>query len=234
MSRFVDLPFVLSNGDGQAGQLDQPVILYLTIAVSANATSHPILPINATNAIATEVDASPLEQATKRTMAEDSIEATPFVVATAPEHLSPPTDHVPIETSIPILPVPDFRVAMSPAEDSLRDADDATKAINLPSRWEGAVARIKWVMDTVSPAAEVRHSAMSFYLMLNRADFRSQLHPYAKMACSLLFAIPKVRRFALLSKGNADAILIWMLDARRTVSKRRQRQNATCSHARCV
>ena len=42
------------------------------------------------------------------------------------------------------------------------------------------------------------------------------------MACSLLLAIPKVRRFLLLPEGNADvmsidAILIWMLDAPRTV-----------------
>ncbi len=229
MSRFAEVPFVLSNGDGQAGQSDQPVILYLTIAVSANATSHPILPINPTNAVATKVDVSPMEQATKPTMTQDPTETTPFVVATAPEPLSTPTEH--IETSIPIPPVPDVRAAMSPAENALRDAEEATKAINLPSTWEGAVARIKWVMDTVSPAAEVRHSTMSFYLMLDRADFCSQLHPYAKIACGLLLAIPKVRRFALLSKGNADVMLIWTLDTRRTVSKRRQRPNATCSHA---
>ncbi len=121
-----------------------------------------------------------MEQATKPIMAQDSIGTTPFVVATAPEPLSPPTDHVPIETSTLIPPVPDVRAAMSPAENALRNAGEATKAIDLPSTWEGAVARIKWVMDTVSPAAEVRH-AMSFYLVLNRADFGSQLHPYAKM-----------------------------------------------------
>ncbi len=195
MSRFVEVSFVLSNGDGQAGQSVQPVILYLTIAVSPSATSHPISPINPTNAIATEINASPMEQATKSTMAQDSIETAPLVVATIPDPLSPSTDHVPIETSIPI-PVPDVRAAVSPAENALHDADEATKAINLSSTWEGTVARIKWVMDTVSPAAEVRHSAMSFYLMLGRADFRSQLHPYAKMACGLLLAIPKVDRFA--------------------------------------
>ena len=154
-------------------------------------TSHPILPLNATNAIATEVDVSPAEQATKPTMAQGTIGTAPLVVATAPEPLSPPTDHVPIETSTPIPPVPDVRAAMSPAENALHDADVVAKAINLPSTWEGAVARIKWVMDTVSPAAEVRHSIMS--PMLDRADFRSQLHPYAKMACGLLLAIPKVR-----------------------------------------
>ena len=155
MSRFVEFPFVLRNGDGQAGQSDQPVILYLTIAVSAKATSHPILPYNPTNAIATEVDVSPMEQATKTTMGQDLTETTPFVVATAPEHLSPPTDHVPIETSIPILPVPDFRVAMSPAE-KLHDADKAMTTINLLQTWEGVLGRVKWVMDAVSPVAEVR------------------------------------------------------------------------------
>src|SRR6266702_1448280 len=213
MSRFVDVAFVLSNGNGQAGRSVQPVILYLTITVSANATSHPILPINPNNTIATEVDVLPMEQAAKPTMAQDSIETSPSVVATVPEPLSPPTDPVPIETNTPIPPVPNVRVAMSPVENALHDADEATKAIDLPSTWEGAVARIKWVMDTVSPVAEVRHSAKSFCLMLDRADFRSQLHPYAKMACGLLLAIPKVHRFALLSKGNGDAdvMLIWML-----------------------
>ncbi|SRR6266702_5142760 len=109
MSPYVDVAFVFSNGDGQAGQSVQPVILYLTIDVSADATSHPILPINATNAIATKVD-------------------------------------------------------VSPAENALHDADEATKAISLPSTWEGAIARIKWVMDTLSPAAEVRHSAFTLCL----------------------------------------------------------------------
>src|SRR6266571_3715589 len=184
MSRFVDVPFVLNNGDGQAGQSDQPVILYLTITVSANATSYPILPINATNAIATDVHVSSMEkameQATKPTMAQDFIETTPFAVATAPESLSPPTDHVPIEVKTPIPPVHDVRAAMSPAENALRGADEATKEINLASTWEGVIARIKWVMDTVSPVAEVRRSATSVYLMHDRADFLSQLHPYAK------------------------------------------------------
>ncbi len=123
--------------------------------MSAKATSHPILRYNPTNAIATEVDVSPMKQATKPTIAKDSVEITPFVVATAPEPLSPQTDRVPIETITPIPPVPDVRTAISPTENALRDADEATKAIDLPSTWEGAVARIKWLMDTVSPAAEV-------------------------------------------------------------------------------
>jgi hypothetical protein len=189
MSRFVEVPFVLSNSHGQAGQPVQPVTLYLTIAVSANATSHPIPPINTntTNVMATEV-ASPMKQATRPTIAQDSIETAPSVVVTAPEYLSPPTDYVqvPIETGAAI-------PAMSPAENALRDADEATKAINLTSTWEGAIARIKWVMDTLSPVAGVRRRAMFLYLMFDRADFCSQLNPYAQMAFSLLSAIPQVR-----------------------------------------
>ena len=186
MSRFVEVPFVLSSGDGQVGQLVHPAILYLTIAVSVNATSHPILPLNAT-------DVSSMEQATKPTVAQDSVETTPSVVATSPESFSPPTDHVPVENSIPIPPVLDVQATMSPAEKALRDADEATKAINITSTWESAVARIKWVMDTVSPVAGVRCCAMYFYLMFDQADFRSQLNPYAQMAFSLVLAIPKVR-----------------------------------------
>ena len=193
MSRFVEVPFVLSNGNGQAGQSAQPVTLYLTITVSANPTSHPILPFNAT-------DVSSMEHATGSTVAQEFIETTSFVVAATHESLSLPTDHVPVEISTPIPPVPDVQATMSPAENALRDADEATKAINLTSTWEGAVAGIKWVMDTVSPVAGVRRCAMYFYLMFDRADFRSQLNPYAQMAFGLVSAIPKVR---YCRKGNS-------------------------------
>ena len=165
MSCFVDAPFVLRSGDGQPGEL---VTLYLTISVSAYAPPRLILPIDTAHAIATGMDVSPMEQATEPTItrAQDSIVTTPFVAAAAPELLSPPTDGVPIVTSSPIPPVPDIQ-AMSPAEKALHDADEATKAINLTSTWESTVERIKWVIDTVNPVAGVRHSAMSFYLMLD-------------------------------------------------------------------
>jgi hypothetical protein len=165
MSCFVDAPFVLRSSDGQAGEL---VSLYLTIAVSANAPPHPILPIDTPHAIAAGMDVSPMEQATEPTNARalDSIETTQFVAAATPELLSLPTDDVPIVTSSPMPPMPNIQV-MSPAENALHGADEATKAINLTSTWESTVERIKWVIDTVSPVAGVRHSAMSFYLMLD-------------------------------------------------------------------
>ena len=47
----------------------------------------------------------------------------------------------------------------SPAEKALialRHADEAKKPIDRKNRWKGVVSRIKWVMDAVSPIAEVR------------------------------------------------------------------------------
>ena len=165
MSCFVDSPFVLRSGDGQPGEF---VTLYLKIAVSANSPPHPIFPIDTAHAIATGMDVSPMEQATEPTItrALDYIETTPFVAAAIPELLSPSMDDVPIVTSSPILPVPDIQL-MSPAENALHDADEATKAINLTSTWESTVERIKWLIETLNPVAGVRHSAMSFDLMLD-------------------------------------------------------------------
>jgi hypothetical protein len=135
---------------------------------------------------------------------------TPFVLSLsdgqAGESAQPVTLYLSINVSTlhPILPNNTTNVIeMSTAENTLHDADEATKAIDLTNTWEGAVARIQWLMDTLSPVAGVRHSGMSFYLMPDLAHFRSQLNPYAQMACSLLLAIPKVRRFVLLSEGNA-------------------------------
>ena len=162
MSWFIDAPFILRIDDGQPGEL---VTLYLTIAVSANAPPHPMLPIDTAHTIATGMDVATMEQATEPTIAraQESIETTTFVAAATSEL---PTDHAPVVTSSPIPPIPDIK-AMSPAENALRDADDATRAINLTSTWESTVERIKWVIDTVSPVAGVRHSAMSSYLLLN-------------------------------------------------------------------
>ena len=70
-------------------------------------------------------------------------------------------------------------------------------------------------MDTVSPIAEVR--AISISPLLDRADFRSQLHPFAKMAHDLVSAIPEVHLSALLSEGNTYAMFARVPDTPRTV-----------------
>ncbi len=89
-------------------------------------------------------------------------------------------------------------------------ADEAMKAIvpiDRSKMWESAVGRINWVMNTLSPIAEVR--TMSFSLSLTKLT-STQLFPLAKMAHSLLSVIPKVRPFASYSKQGAYAMLIWM------------------------
>ncbi len=55
--------------------------------------------------------------------------------------------------------MPHGQAEMSPTENAqmaLRRADKAKKPIDRTNTWERAVGRIKRVMDTVSPIAEVR------------------------------------------------------------------------------
>jgi len=55
--------------------------------------------------------------------------------------------------------MPDSQAEISPTEKALialLRADEAGKPIERKNTWKGAVRRIKWVMDTVSPIAEVR------------------------------------------------------------------------------
>ena len=75
-------------------------------------------------------------------------------------------------------------------ENALLDAKEVMTTINISKTWEGALARIKWVMDTLNPVAEVRYKLP--FPIFYQSEFRPQLHPYAKMAYGLLFAIPKV------------------------------------------
>jgi len=123
---------------------------------------------NATDLQSTEVNESPPREATEPSIAQDSTNITRSTVATGSETLSPPTDHLPSEMSTPTPPATDRRAEMSPAE-KLHDADKAMMTINLPETWEGVLGRIKWVMDAVSPVAEVRCNVL--LPILDRAEF---------------------------------------------------------------
>ncbi|KAH9063740.1 hypothetical protein EDB83DRAFT_2551941 [Lactarius deliciosus] len=62
----------------------------------------------------------------------------------------------------PTKPTP-VQAEMSPVEDALialHRVDDTKKLINRRDIWSGAVSRIKWVMDTVSPIAGVRATSI--------------------------------------------------------------------------
>jgi len=128
-----------------------PVTIYLMITVSANMLP-PIIPNNPPE-IPTQGDDTPAEKATKSAIA--SYSGGP-IQSTAPERLLPSSRPLSVETGTPM---PDGRVEMSSTEKaliSLRCADEAQKPIDGANTWKRAISRIKWVMDTVSPIAEVR------------------------------------------------------------------------------
>jgi len=130
----------------------------LTITVSAN--KPPPIIANNSPEIPTDGDDIPAEEATK-----------PFVVldpggpsqSTALEPPLPSPDTLPVRTGTPM---PDGEAEMSPTEKAqmaVRRANKVKNSIDRANRWEGTISRIKWVMDTVGPIAEVR--AISILLL---------------------------------------------------------------------
>ncbi len=124
-----------------------PVTLYLTITVSAN-----VPPPNPPE-IPTKGDDTLTEEATKPSMAPDSGGPIQPIAA---GRLLPSPYPLSVQTGASM---PDGQAEMSPTEKALiavRRADEAKKPIDGANTLEGAINRIKWVMDTVSPIAEVR------------------------------------------------------------------------------
>ena len=131
----------------------QPVTLYLTVSVlSRYMTSHP-----------GKSDLVGAGEVMRPSMAQGSMTSIRSTIAAGFKTPSYPKDHLPGEVTTSVPPAADGR--MSPAKNALRNADEAMTTINLSNTWEGALERIKWVMDTVSPVAEVR--AMSFLPILD-------------------------------------------------------------------
>ncbi|KAH9002381.1 hypothetical protein EDB86DRAFT_3074161 [Lactarius hatsudake] len=175
------VPIILSDGDVEAGQSTQPVTLYLSIIVGASVAA-PNLP-NDPQKLPTEGDDSLAEELTEPSMVPDS---RGLIRTTAPEPRFSLPYHLPVETGTPIL----YRRAwMSSTEMALRN----TNRIDRSNTWEKAVGRIKWVMDTLAPIAE--------------------LSPYANMACGLLFAIPKTLLEQFQRDDNVRTLLEAMHDA---------------------
>jgi len=183
----------------------QPVTLYITVTVLANTTT-PDLCKSPQN-IPSEGDHSPAKEATIPGPIQFTAAEPPSSV---PHHLATEID----------TPMPRSKEEMSPTEDpdfARHRADEAMKAIvpNERSRmWESAVERIDWVMNTLSPIAEVR-TMPSLMSLTNLTS--AQIFPLAKMAHSLLSVIPKVRPFASYSKRGAHAMFVWMVETPATV-----------------
>ena len=200
-----DIPCVLENGVGGAAWSTQPVTLYITINIK------PPDPYNSPPNIPTEDNVAEFH-------AEEAT-LTERIQIPTPEHLLPLSHHQPAETSNAMAR---SREEMSPISTknprfALRWADKVIKRvvpIDRSNTWASAVGRIKWVMDTLSPIAEVR--IMPFDVLCG-ANFQTQLFPLAKMAHGLLSAIPQARSFVSLSERDAHAISVWIVDASGTV-----------------
>jgi hypothetical protein len=147
---WADIPCVLENDVGEAAQSTrstQSVTLYITINITP-----PDLYSGPPSTTPIEDDDSPVN---------DSEATIPGrVQAPAPEHLLPLSHHLPVETGNT---VPQIQEEVSPSTEiphfSLDQADEAMDRIipiDQSNAWERAVRNIKWVMDTLSPIAEVR------------------------------------------------------------------------------
>ena len=126
--------------------------------MSPDTTSYPVLPVNATSLQSTEVSVSTPGESTS-SMVQDSTNVHRSTIATDSDTIPPPTGHLP---DPPMPAAADRRAGMPTVEDALDGAKEAMTAVsNLSDTWEGALSRLKWVMDTVSPVAEVRCNFLS-------------------------------------------------------------------------
>ena len=134
----------------------EPITLYLTFVVLPNIASSPALPIDAANLQSPEVNASVPQESTTF-IAQDSTDVVRSIVTTDHGTFASQKDHS-LSTHMP--PVVDPRTELSLVGNVLETANEAMTEINNSDTWEGALERIKWVMDTVSPVAEVRYSVI--------------------------------------------------------------------------
>jgi hypothetical protein len=140
-----DIPCVLENNLGEAALSTQPVTLYITINIT------PPNLCNSPPCIPTEDDDSPAEEVTIPGPAG----RIQFPVA---EHLSPLSHHQPVETGN-TMPQSQEPTSTKSPRFALDSADESMKRIvpiDRSNTWERAVGRMKWVMDTLGPIAEVR------------------------------------------------------------------------------
>ena len=139
-----DIPCVLENDGEEAGRSTQPVTLYITVNITPS-NLYKSLP-----SIPTEDNDSPAEEAT-----------TPGPIQfPAPEHLLPPSHHQRVEAGNTMPQVrEEVSLSTKNPRSALDSADETLKQIvpiGRSNTWERAIGRMKWVMDTLEPIAEVR------------------------------------------------------------------------------
>jgi len=99
------------------------------------------------------MDDTPAEETTKPSMIPDSRGP---IQSSASDSVLPSPDPLSVEAGTPIAHAQAETLLTEKVLIALRRADEAKKPIDQKNRWKGVVSRIKWVMDTVSPIAEVR------------------------------------------------------------------------------
>jgi hypothetical protein len=137
-----DIACALENNVAEAAQSTQPVTLYISVDIT------PPTLYNVPPSIPTADDSSPAEGAP----------IPGRIQPPSPEHPLPLSHHHPVETG---LTMPRSRKKVSPTStkvlrSALRQTDKAMKQIDRSDTCEMAIIRIKWVMDTLGPIAEVR------------------------------------------------------------------------------
>jgi hypothetical protein len=122
--------------------LTQPVTLYITVYIT------PPTLYNSPPSIPAVDDGSPTEEAP----------ISGSVQSPTPEHPLPSSHHQPVKTGNDE-PQSREEVSTTSAKNPrlvLDKADKAMERIDRSNTWEGTVERIKWVMDTLGPIAQVR------------------------------------------------------------------------------
>ncbi|KAH8979003.1 hypothetical protein EDB92DRAFT_445415 [Lactarius akahatsu] len=183
-----NISVTLGDGTRQAGQSTPPVTLDLTITVSANGTSLnnlPEIPTKGDDTLTEEVPSKPTKATASDSGGPDRSSALDYP-------LSPP-DHIPAQSSS-LMPQDQGETSIvEKARIDLVRADEVEKSIDRSKTWEGVVGKIKWVMDTLSPVA--------------------QLHPIAQMAHKVLSVIPEELSKQYQRDDNVRTLLKSMHDA---------------------
>ena len=133
---------VLGNGVGGAARSTQPVTLHIRVNIT------PPTLYNSPPSIPTAAGSSPAEEAPIPGRIEPP----------SHEHPLPLSHHQPVEAGNNKLQSREEAPSTSTSDprSALDKADDAMNQMDRLNTWKGAVGRVKWVMDTLSPIAEVR------------------------------------------------------------------------------
>jgi hypothetical protein len=159
-----DIPCVLENGVVEAARLTQPVTLYITVYITP-----PTLYNSPPPSIPTADGSSPAEEAP----------ISGRIQPPSPEHPLSLSHHQPVKAANN---KPQRREEVSPASandlrPALAQADQAMKRMDRLNTWQDAVGRVKWVMDTLGPIAEVRVIPLMSLAKLTTSSIYSISHP---------------------------------------------------------